>query len=64
MLGKALSTVRGAICTSTAGLANPASCQQFCTLTSPGEINEIPQRRLARWLWPAVAQVGVFDLFF
>ena len=41
ILGKALSAVRDAICTSEAGLANPASSQQFYAPTSHDGIDEI-----------------------
>ena len=39
LLGKGISTVCDAIRTSEAGLANPASSQQFCTPTSPDGIH-------------------------
>ena len=56
-LGNALPTVRDAIPTSEAGLAYPDSSHQLCTPTSPTELTRFPQRRLALWLWPALAQV-------
>ena len=40
LLGKALSTVRDAICTSEAGLASQASSQQFFTPSTTGGIDE------------------------
>ena len=68
VLGKALSTVRDAICTSDAGWATHASSQQFCTSNWPGGINGIspasPRPMALARACRVPSSFGVFNLFF
>ena len=57
MLGKALSKVRDAIRTVRPGLQPKPPLSKSATRPQPAEVMRFPQRRLARGLWRALAQV-------